>query len=148
MRDILFKGKNLYSGEWVEGSLVTMTGAINHGREYILPGGTGISFEMYGDHGTFNIGGFIEVDPETVGQFTGRKDKNGTKIFEGDIVKRDFGEETIGVQYASVEYRDSINGFTMNPRNDWAFTEFEDCEVIGNIHDETKKNVGHERGGT
>ena len=130
MREILFRGKRIGTGSFIYGYFVKIgkvpyifTGVTmqhNHLNDYGLPCHSPERYPVYS---------------KTVGQYTGHKDKNGTKIFEGDIVKRDFGEETIGAQFASVEYRDSIHGFTMNPRNDWMFTEFEDCEVIGNIYD-------------
>lgn len=79
-----------------------------------------------------------EVVPDTVGQYTGLTDKNGVKIFEGDIVKHDFGEDQIGVQYAVVEYSDKYAAFMINPLHDWMFCGKSDCEVIGNIHDNTE----------
>lgn len=71
MREILFRGKRLNNGEWVEG--------------FYSP----IKRPVFGEMGHFiNEGGYrdIEIDPETVGQFTGLLDKNGKRIFDGDIV--------------------------------------------------------------
>ena len=75
MREILFRGKRTDNGEWVYGyyspSNIPLMGCIGH---------------------FINEDGYraIEIDPETVGQFTGSLDKNSTKIFEHDIVRCEF----------------------------------------------------------
>ena len=118
MREILFRGKRKVSGEWVQGFLF-----VSRKGEYKI--------KWYDPH--YGSAKTSEVFPETVGQFTGLTDQNGTKIFEGDIVDILTENEEIGV----VEWDDggfivSADGFCVDFHTNINGT---DLEVIGNIHD-------------
>lgn len=122
MREILFRGKRIDNGEWIEGSLWIFD------KFYILT--------------TANCVGF-EVDPETVGLYTGMI-CNGKKIFEGDICRLCLNPEIcVGV----VEYDERISSFIVKVGETEMLTFIDYfvarnsvgdkvwIEVIGNIHD-------------
>lgn len=140
MREILFRGKRTDNGEWEYGSLLSPNefNAIPH-IVYID------YLNEYGDIGEIST----PVIPETVGQFTGLTDKNGVRIFEGDIVKctdtiNDFefnsvvefgnpnGEYNWGYQLKFISGEESNFDILC-----WVDMEETGAyiEVIGNIHD-------------
>ena len=79
-----------------------------------------------------------DVDPETVGQYTGRTDKNGASIFEGDIVKGKVHMHTgYRVRTGVIEYY--IDAFKMKVGNDYKEIP-SPREIVGNIHDKEDKS--------
>ena len=115
MREIIFRGKRLNDGEWVEGNFVK--GCIDD-FAYIVEFGNKDLCRNY-----------VEVIPETVGQYTGFDDKNGKKVFEGDILKAEIWWEQGGC-YPHTETRFIEATFPNMYKN-----HFEKFEVVGNIYD-------------
>lgn len=149
MREILFRGKSTDTGAWVYGY-------------YCGP------FGDFDEHEICDIADTtcsrVDVDPETVGQYTGLKDKNGKRIFEGDIIAfPDTGEDGYeykeGYDFTNIaavcwnngrweleDFRDENSG-VKDDMDDWHkdFIGIFPCsEVIGNIHDNPELIGGKE----
>ena len=124
MREILFRGVETDREEWVYGYLIHDS-ICNSTVPYI-----GYLSHEQADTENRDI---VPVIPETVGQFTGLTDKNGKKIFEGDIVK--YKEHILQVEYADdyASYFFHNNGSVIGECTAKYTKEY--AEIIGNIHD-------------
>ena len=151
MREILFRGKLLSDRRWAEGNLDIKKSGVC----IITPDET-------------PLGCYGQVDPETVGQYTGMNDRHGKRIFENDIVEVCGGREeryliwwvremsmltAIPVDEISFNGQDYWNGyypqfeystFCAMMQDPWG--DFRDIRVIGNIHDNPELIGGKEDG--
>lgn len=136
MREIKFRGKRLDNGEWLYGSLLVSHFKDDKKERYFIT--------QFSGNYTFEH----EVDPNTVGQYTGLKDKNGRDIWEGDIFKEDgsgivrsvfrvpgglaFEDNPVSFGY---DHRAPVYPYSSIAEMQSTSWLLQCCEVIGNIHD-------------
>lgn len=145
MKEILFRGKRIDNGEWAYGYLIEQNNPEYH--TYIIR-----NFLAEIDKENIDVTNLdiVEVDLKTVGQYTGLKDKNGNKIFEGDIVrnKNKYFQFVGIVKYQNGEFvvdwklhqRESNGVISSTVTHHLGNAE----EIIGNIYDNQELLRGEE----
>lgn len=124
MHEIIFRGKRIDNGEWVEGAYMPHYYSTRYGKVAAIFTNDDVLCKTYR----------FPVDPSTVGQYTGLKDKNGKRIFEGDIVK---GEDALlrDIEiFGYVCFKDGSFVISDDLITHYRWIDYE-VEVIGNIHD-------------
>lgn len=119
MRGIKFRGKSLTDGKWIYGDFF-------RNRRLAFIAADGIVENPLASWQAYN------VDPDTVGQFTGLCDREGNEIFEGDIVRTSVAKDDIGL----VEWHSEHAAFVVHMKgsSQWYPLDKGD-KIIGNVHD-------------
>lgn len=131
MREILFRGKRIDNGKWIEGLYCQR-------KEKVFGGIRTRYMIVVPTVDSFSGARWIAIDLATAGQYTGLTDKNGKKIFEGDIVEVQFpSAKAIGkVIFENGNY---IVRYTSKMFNGlYYLIEKREVKVVGNIHDNPK----------
>lgn len=136
MREIKFRGRDAKTGRWVYGFYVHLEDPLKKmdvHRIYI-----GLADSMPKDGGYDFVANYVEVDPATVGQFTGISDISGKEVYEDDIVRYRTGEDRItrepSFEILLINYSEPHSCFQAGNIY-WENMISENLEVIGNSHD-------------
>lgn len=153
-REILFRGKRMDNGEWVDGFLyeheppfvgiVSENDVPDPSRWFILRTG-------FADWNLTRPIEFIEVTPCTTGQYTSLEDKNSKRIFEGDIIAIPLEEDRSPWEENCTYYENGEVYFDIErygwyvkfPDDEISLWEFDECgvEIVGNIYDNPKLQI-------
>lgn len=137
MREILFRAKRIDNGEWIKGYLWR---GVDYA--YIIPETVGVGYD---DKTHFLTAYAIEIDPETLCQFTGIVDKKINRIWENDIVKHEISDTIGTVKWYEEDYIGWCVDDVVIDEQHFTDEMWSECEVIGNVFDD--KHLLDEKGG-
>lgn len=131
MREILFRGKRIDNGEWVEGYIGKYFDGFKTATCISRPTRETIAGSLCYD-----------VDPITVGQFTGLTDKNAKKIFEGDVCNGENFLHPSRKRY-QVGFEDGMFGLYDDSGTSWHHSHIDNVKVVGTIYDNPELMEGN-----
>lgn len=140
MRDVLFRGKRLDNGKWIEGYYFK-----HHNRQPCAVGDMGrpedwddlICISGFADWNMPKPMCAVKVDPETLGEFTGLYDKNGERIFEGDIIRHYYDYENPYLYETDIVVWDG--SYCKFERKEASLHSSCTYEIVGNIYDNSEE---------